>query len=187
MVSGSFKSGDVNLITFRLKMHAELDMSALRLRHTTKETSLVHLLWRVPQVLFLYKKDLDINAMVFCFRWDGSPTALSGVLKSSPALLAKSSTVTRLSPMASCATQKMRMVRHDSLVWRNEGARGRWGSTSMYINGMPSLSCTANILYLLFAYSRRCRTEIYGVLLFSKNTTADFDGFSAWSIGTFNR
>jgi len=57
------------------------------------------------------------NTKIACLlAMDGSPTAPSGVLKSSPALLAKSSTVTRLSSMASCATQKMRMVRHGSLV-----------------------------------------------------------------------
>ena len=78
---------------------------------------------------------------------DGSPTAPSGVLKSSHALLAKSSTVTRLSSMASCATQKMRIDVHDSLVWRNEGARGCWGFTSMYIKGLSSSLSTACILH----------------------------------------
>jgi len=51
-------------MTFRLKTRPDLFMCALRLRHTTKEISLVYLLWRKPQVLFLYTKDLDINAAV---------------------------------------------------------------------------------------------------------------------------
>jgi len=83
---------------------------------------------------------------------DGSPTAPSGVLKSSPALLAKSSTVTRLSSMASCATQKMRIDVHDSLVWKNEGVSGCWDSTSMYIKGLSSSLSTTCILHLVIVF-----------------------------------
>jgi len=125
--------------------------------------------------------------MVFCFWWDRSPTAPPGVLKSSAALLAKSSTVTRLSSMASCATQKMRRDKHGFLVWMNEGAGGCWVSTSMYINGMSSLSSTTNVLYLLLTYTKNRGTKPYEVLLFYKNNTVDTDGFSAWSIGIFDR
>ena len=106
--------------------------------------------------------------MVFCFWWDRSPTAPSGVLKSSPALLAKSSTVTRLSSMASCATQKMRKDKHGFLVWRNEGARGCWGSTSTTIKGSLCSLCNINILYRLFTYTKTRGKSGYGVLLFSK-------------------